>query len=58
MKAAKCMSQARLAYIETHDNRDYYFLTLTVEVKIGGLSVEGIYNGGFVFCQIAGMPDD
>ena len=45
------VTNADWAYIETHDNRDYYFLTLTVEVKIGGLSVEGIYNGWFVFVR-------
>ena len=38
-------------FIESDGNREHYFLTLTVEVKIGGLSVEGIYNGGFVFVK-------
>ena len=38
-------------FIESDGNREHYFLTLTVEVKIGGLSVEGIYNGWFVFVR-------
>ena len=38
-------------FIESDGNREHYFLTLTVEVKIGGLSVEGIYNGWFVFVK-------
>lgn len=38
-------------FIESNGNREHYFLTLTVEVKIGGLSVEGIYNGWFVFVK-------
>lgn len=38
-------------FIESDGNREHYFLTLTVEVKIGGLSVDGIYNGWFVFVR-------
>ena len=38
-------------YLESDGNKDHYFLTLTVEVKIGDLSVEGTYNGWFVFVK-------
>ncbi len=39
------------AFIESNGNKDHYFLTLTIEIKIGDLSVEGVYNGWFVFVK-------
>ena len=45
------VKEANWDFIESDGNKQHYFLTLTVEVKIGALTVEGIYNGWFVFVE-------
>ena len=38
-------------FIETNGDKDHYFLELVVELNIGDLKVEGVYNGWFVFTK-------
>ena len=39
------------SFIETDGNKQHYFLTLVIEVNIGDMTLEGVYEGWFVLIE-------